>query len=74
MLYFNIEITEGIFDAEDDKSIKLFGIKVLSASGNTIREYPLLFERKEEAEALATTIIEKNVSICHIADIIEDLL
>lgn len=67
-------LQESIFSDEDGEKQIAYGITVTDAEGSFSESYPDIFLNKAEAEQLVTLCNKNQLSLCHLSDIIEDML
>lgn len=71
MRYF---LSEDVFSDEEGARRKGYGVSAADSSGKVSASYPDIFFGKKEAEAFVNLCNESRLTLCHLSDVIEDML
>ena len=67
-------LTEGVLSDEESIERKVYGISVSDSDGKLCAEYSDLFFDKEKAEEFVLLCSREKPELCHLSDLIEDIL
>ncbi len=71
MRYF---LSEDVFTDEEGIIHRVYGISATDSNGNKSVSYPDIFFDKKEAETFVNLCNESKLPLCHLQDVIEDML
>ena len=67
-------LQESIISDDDGKNRTVYGITATDAEGSFSESYPDIFLNKEKAEQFVDLCNKNELSLCHLSDVIEDIL
>lgn len=67
-------LAEGVFTDEEGLTHKTYGISAKDFNGHIFASFPNIFLDKQNAETLVNLCNENKLELCHLLDVIEDVL